>query len=754
MRDTKAGGGNLGRRNVLLAVVAGVIAAATILVWGIPGLDPSMWDEVCVAAKLRSPRMLFPGLWRVLTTPMFAAFGVSGACAILKILGAVVLGALTALTYLIIRQVLALLVRTSHPFPVWYRRIAPFFSFVGALLFGISDPVWRISRVFSPDQLRFAIFIFIIYTSLRWFVCGGRWRLFPVMALMGVFTAESPFGFILPLVFMGFYISVIHCVIDGLFPHPEKLPTPSELPKWRMFFLFLGGLAVGAWVNVGIFAYLGGIEANGWEASYIYFLYGWSYWRVFAGAASILGWLLALGFCVIPFVVALCIFPRLCRDDRPMAFRSGALMFFVGSIALMQSGAFMATRFWMFSQEFVRINSGFLLAFFVFCAIVTVSLFGALFAFECQRVYLTDEDDAPAPGILLRGVTPFVACLVVLMAFYYMPQKIESEMQRIVDEALAETVEESKGAKWIFTDGLLDAGLEIEAARQGVDLRPLNMMSSSDAWDLSVQSRGFKKDSEEFKAIEVGVPTLLRIWAGEKEHGLDEAALQLGFDLWKRERKALPPASGLVARDKWPDAQSITNGIRNAEALTKRILALAPKMENADPSPSLANAYSAVTWRLSRMARLRQDAKLADELDLTNTALKHMLNIVAEERKRTFMKLTPKEGLEIALKRANFAEAQNYAAAVLRYDSDDPYANFGMGMYALSRNRMADAERYLQRCLKRRPKEPAVLNNLSIIYRKQRKYKEAEEYARKAIEILPDSPEVKKTLEDALKKAP
>ncbi len=131
-----------------------------------------------------------------------------------------------------------------------------------------------------------------------------------------------------------------------------------------------------------------------------------------------------------------------------------------------------------------------------------------------------------------------------------------------------------------------------------------------------------------------------------------------------------------------------------------------------------------------------------------------MLSAIEYERQRTFMQMTPREGLQLALRRANFAEARRYSTVVLSYDEDDPEANFAMGMSSLEMKQMKDAERYLRRVLKRRPNEPAVLNNLSIICRKQKRWKEAEDFARKAIKILPDTPEVKQTLADALKKAP
>ena len=130
------------------------------------------------------------------------------------------------------------------------------------------------------------------------------------------------------------------------------------------------------------------------------------------------------------------------------------------------------------------------------------------------------------------------------------------------------------------------------------------------------------------------------------------------------------------------------------------------------------------------------------------------MRLIEYERMRTFMQLTPREGLQLALRRADFAEARRYATVVLHNDEEDAEANFAMGMQALVAKDMSTAELYLRRCLKRRPNEPAVLNNLSIICRKQHRWKEAEDFARKAIEILPSSPEVRQTLSDALKKTP
>jgi len=752
MRDMIKSDGRLGLGNVFLALVLGCLTDAAMMIWNVPGIDPSLWHETVVAAGIRPPNAIFPGFWRLSVGWVFSVCGVEGAKMALATGGAVLGGFCVVLFYLIARQVLALLVRTGRTYASWCNFIAPFFSLVAAFFFGISDPLWRLARILSPEGLRLLGLLLIVHFSLRWFVVGGRWRLFPVWALMGCLAAETPFAFLLPVVFVGAYVKVWHCIVDGLYRKPDRLPEPAEMPKWRMLFLFLGGLAFAVWVNAADFVRLGGLEANGWAASDIYFRYGVGYYRVLLEAGSLTGWMLGICFGVLPLVVAMRVFPLVTNDEEQMPFNYGVIMFFIGAMAVMQCGAFPSARFWTFARDSVLVQSDFLLSFFVFCSMLALALFGASFAFECQRNYLTEEEDPP--GLLLKGLVPALALVLMVMAAVGVPKPVETEMQRIVDDAVAEIVRECGDAEWLFTDGRLDAGIEIRAGVEGKTLRTLNMMSGSSEWELNIRRRGFDPSGEDARSVETGVPTLLRVWAGEKPNGLAKAALQLGFEFWKREQRKLPKASGLVARETGMSDEEAAAGVERAQELARRILEISPKIENADPSPALASALSTVNWRLARFARLREDSALADDLDLSNGALKKMLSVIEYERQRTFMQMTPREGLQLALKRADFSEARRYSAAVLRYDEDDPEANFGMGMSALMANRMQEAELYLTRCLKRRPEEPAVLNNLSIICRKARRYQEAESYARRALKLLPDSPEVKQTLADALKKAP
>ena len=282
----------------------------------------------------------------------------------------------------------------------------------------------------------------------------------------------------------------------------------------------------------------------------------------------------------------------------------------------------------------------------------------------------------------------------------------------------------------------------------GSKVKPLNMMSGPASWEKYIRTRHFAEGSPDRDSVEIGVPILLRIWAGETTNGMDKAAVQLGFEFWKRARKPLPKQSGFLAREKGITDADAARGVAVAKNIAARILAVVKAHPHLSISPALKSAVSSVSWRISRFARMRDDEVLANELDEWNDAVKHMMQLIEYERMRTFMQLTPYEGLRLSLRRADFAEARRYVTTVLQIDENDPEANFGTGMAYLMEEKYKEAEFYLTRTLVKRPDEPAVINNLSIIFRKTNRLDKALEYAKKAHELVPDNEEVKRTLKE------
>ena len=765
MRDFSQTGGRIGRGNLLVAAALGLAAFVALLILGVPGLDPSMWEETAVAVGIRPPRNIIPGFWRILAGRTFAVLGYAQGAWVLSLAGKAVGGLCAALFYLSVLQTMAFLVRFEPAEPVWGSRIAPFFAAIGTVLLMASEPFGRIFRTLTPDAVLFLLFLTAIHLSYRWFACGGWRRLLPLMVLMGLVFAESLFGFLLPLVFLGLHGAVMRRVVDGHLDWTrlaedtnaavaignEKV-VPGALPRWRMFFLVFGGLAAGIALNLDSFVVLGGIEANGLRIDDTYFRYLGNCWQTLVGSARPIGWGLAFCFSVVPLAVGLRLLSLVGRKGRDLDFFFGVIAFLVAVLAILQTGVFPSAMFWTLLGGRALVSNAFLLCAFVACSMATLSFVSASFALLCDRICREEGHDTRA-WRAFRVVSQTVCALLALLALRQLHRPVEAEMQRIVDAAVAETVAECEGADWLFTDGRFDPAIELASVAQGGSLRALDMMSGASPWDVSVRTRGFDPSDDDAQLARTGVPVLFRVWAAERTNGMDRAALQIGFELWKRNRRDPPQVSGLVARPVWPDDGVRFRGIGRAKELADAILALSGRVDDETVSPELRRAYSAVAWRLARLARAREDSDLESALENSDSILREMLSQVESERLRVFMQLTPREGLRLALRRADFVTARQYALAIVHTDKDDIEANFAIGMGELRRKKYADAERYFVRCLKRNPDEPAVLNNLSVICRKTRRYEQAVDYARRALRRIPDSPEARKTLEDALKKA-
>ena len=51
-----------------------------------------------------------------------------------------------------------------------------------------------------------------------------------------------------------------------------------------------------------------------------------------------------------------------------------------------------------------------------------------------------------------------------------------SRVQAVVDDYVREVVEEAKGVRVIYTDGVFDDGIRREAKRRGIELEPISVM--------------------------------------------------------------------------------------------------------------------------------------------------------------------------------------------------------------------------------------------------------------------------------------
>lgn len=723
----------------LLAALTGVVMAGVLLLFSSGLIDPSLWEDATIVAGLRPPRTMVPGLWRLVPGVMT------------PLLGAVSGGVLATLLYLVLRYAFMMLVRPNAEHPDWRRYIAPFLSAAGAMLAVASDPVWRACQIFTPTVFKLVCVAFFSYMFLAWTHRGGWWRLYPVLFLMGVFSSESVFGFLLPIVFIILNVLIFRAVIDGEYDPLVALRSGRRLPKWRMFFSFAAGLVLGMRLNLSVFFARGGAAQYGWSRSDGWLHYAADFLREFVASGSPLEWVFYVGLVLLPIILAVAIFPRLAVDaNEPIDFRPGLLMLLVGGIAYMQVSPVPTLWFWRWFALGGFVGDPFMLGMSGVFSAAVFTLAAGSFTFGLYGFW-TEMRTKP---YLLLYLSPVIVVFVALVfSAVNLSKPGVARAQRIVEDGVREVVREAGDATFIFTDGTLDAAIELEAARQGKTLHPLNMMGSAMGRDAAL-ARRFLTNPDDLEAVSQGVPVLLRIWRDERTNGLDRAAIQLGFELWQRSRQPLPEHSGLVARTKGLTREASEAGRKAAAELAERIIAAETAGDAAFGSKALRRALANLSWRISRFARLRDDSDLAERLDVLNSTLKQMLRQVEYERMRTFMQFTPREALQIALKRADFLEARRSAQVILKYDEDDAEANFALGMAYLTERAYKESALYLRRCLKARPDEPAVLNNLSIVCRKLRKYDEALALARRAAELRSDLKEIKQTLSDAEKRTP
>lgn len=760
----------------VLAAVLAVLAFAGLTAFAFPGLSPDVWNDAAVAAGLRPPADLFPGFWRVLASALYLK-GVVAGNGLLPWAGRICAALTAGCAYLFLRVALALLVRGRLRYAVRRFVVQRVAASLGALFFVCADPVWRAGQAFSPAGL--LVFLTLVQLVLfAGFLLNGRLAAaLGSMFLAGLLAAETPLGFLLLAGCWGVYLLALrHDALCERMPLLDPVAGPSA--KWTLTLAWALGLVAGVAVNCTSFIGMEGLAASGKAGGDMPLLYLLCWWHQIVGAANALGWVLGLGVCVLPCVVAAVMLPRAVDEESFMPYHVGAVFFCTGALAFAQVAMLPPLWFWSWTDA-VGVHSPYLLQMLMLCACGTVVC--ALTVLGCdaccrnharlaaQRFAELRDDEAgtasAVPARLKRGgLVVFFVAAALLVAGVVPGRALTRtrQMLAIVEDYVREVVEECGPVHWIFTDGSFDARFELEAAARGKTLRALSMMAANAPYQQYLRTRGVT-DAEDAMSLSMGAPMVLRSWVRDRPERLRDAAVQLGFELWKRDGKELPVCSGVLARPDGMAPEACAAGVARATALADRILDLyaAGGLERA-AGRTVRDLFLFVQWRISRLARMRaeradragdaavamKDVKLSDELDRSNESLKSILTALERAKATTLKQVTPREGLQLALARADFVLARRYGEVILAADPDDPNANFGVGMSYYTQKQWTRAEEYLRRCLVKKPKEPAVWNNLAMICLYTKRFDEAERHAKKALEIIPESAEVKDTLKE------
>ena len=767
-------------RDRLYVLLLGAAIAALAWIWQYDTPPPDLMDDLAAAAGLRPPAEPLSLLWQVVAAPLCRTFGLAAAETVLRILGHVSLGILAVLSVALFRMMLPVSLYRGEHVASWWRVVVRFVLFQGVVIFCCSEPVWDAFRWFSPLSLQILLTAVAAALLIAHMKTDGRAKLLGALFALGLLSADTPVGAVL-LAAAVIVLGVRRFMRKDMFVVAMgRVPFSVTLMAWCGTFAFAFGALAGAALEIGAFKHLDGLAAFGWSWGDYAFEMPIIYIKKLLSTCSLFGVAMFVILAVFPVVVELQLINRATDEERHLAYIHGMMFFVFGIVAFSQLASARAFWFWTWPGGGGCVRDGILkciamylcaLSFVWALAVFMIELYMRNFrrikALECQDP--CDADGVAEAFALAQKMQRVVRALffieplvVIGCVLPFRSQSLERAMLGVVADAAQETVEECRGAEYVFTDGGLDAAVELASARSGQRLRALSMMGGAAApREMYLRTRGVT-NAEDRALLESGAADALRTWVRSRPDKAGTYAVQIGFELWRRDGKPMPECSGLVARSAGFAPGEVERGVAKGRELARRLLAL---YDNGNPDgiidSSLRDAFLFAQWRLAVIARHRAnayderrsmalamaDTRLADTLDSKNGAIDRIRATMAWASRRKLERMTPQEGLKLGLSRANFALARVFALRVLDISPDDPAANFALGMDFFVQKQYARAQAYLERCLKRRPDDPAVLNNLAQCRLRQDDPDGALPYAERARETLPDSPEIKRTLE-------
>lgn len=760
-------------------VIGGSVAAITLILltaWQYPGLHPLLWKDAIVAAEVRPAVSVMPGYWQIIATFIYRALGYAGGNSLFRILGHISMALISLLVYSSLREMLAFIMRARPQRSDRRPLVLRIASAVGAFAFVFADPVWTAGQMFSETTVLILLtlgaldsfFVFLRKGTLKYsYICA---------ILLGLLAAESPMGLVLTGLFIGINMFVLK--VMPVLNSPFFNPALIAVGKWHMTFLLLGAMVLGVGANCVSFVVHDGLSAIGEGAGYIPLQYLLSYWQCLAGAGDVLGWILFIGVGITPFLVTIMRFPSAADEDRFLPYSTGIVFLICGLVCVSQCCSLSSLWFWSYGHVYspYMLACGNLLIAFVLAESVTIlgvdslcrnhqNIARRLFGNEEEAPAIADSTQTLTAAILRKVSIIGIPLVIVATMIPGRPQTSTREMLEIIGDGIKEIVEETEDVEYIFTDGNLDQALELESygRHDKLHLKCLSVMPNITAMDAYLAIRGLTDDSEDVFCFRHDCGMGLRSWMRDRPERLRNAAVQIGFDLWKRDGRAIPAIGGMLSLpERWngSDDSKRLEGIERTRKLAQRILAVYAKKGYRDCTDSVVcRTFCMLQWRIARMCIYRgeradlsgdltnalSEVEMAKALNDNNEMYQRMMRSQERFNESLLQRLTPREGLQLALVRADFNMAKVYAETILKIQPDNHDANFAMGMYYASHEQFIRAEEYLKRALIGNSREPAVYNNLAMVQLELGKLEAASINAEKALAIIPDSDAVKDT---------
>ena len=363
----------------LLAFFLGIVASGIFFFLARWQLHSDVWMDTSVAFGLQPPERLFPSLGRFLVASLPKLFGPEESLMAVNILGVACGGMATALFYLTLREFLPAVLSLRSPSQLWTLRMERLVAAVGTLAFACAEPITRIFHSFGSETLLMLLIMWFFRLFLRLLHYGRFSTAYACLFLLGVLTAESPFGLLLTIFAL---VATLVARRNAWRPDLRYLnPMLVELSKWWLSGFFVLGFAVACIADIVFFVWRGGLEAAELNFAGLAVDSIVAYGKTFCGAATALGWLLIIFFALFPFIVATLNARRATDDDSFLPFKTGILFGALFLVSAAPLTTFPHLRFWTWTRHDV-VPSSLLLALAVVAIVIAFVLALSVMAFD------------------------------------------------------------------------------------------------------------------------------------------------------------------------------------------------------------------------------------------------------------------------------------------------------------------------------------------------------------------------------------
>ena len=733
----------------LMPLVLCLVAVGLNMAFAWPALHPSQWNDYAVAAGLRYPSQALSGVWLMLLAAFYAFVPAATVGLVLRVIGIVSGGVLAALAYGALDDFVPAKLRArlrTLPYGLALERCLLAW---GAALFVFNESVWSACQAPGVPLFRLTGVLVAIRLAVSAFRKGSYFRLQAVAVLLGVLVADGVFSVCLFALLTGllFWRSRIKRLLtENALTNPLMLRSVTV----RFSFAFALSAVLALVADYAFYRTFGGVDQSGFLPGDVVNVLVGGFYTAACAVTSLKGWAILTLFTVVPLALV----AVLQKQTLELGAVASRLRLAVIGVA--------AVFAWLQVSGLRRLcpvpafTDGFLTA-----LVALTGIFAVVLALMAIVVGLSANGSGRLEKSVRWSLVAF-ASVALLVATATRVQAPRRALLAVIDAYCREVAEEGADARCVFTDGALDAGVELAAKCAGRSLVAVSMVSGDEALAVKLRQRGVE-DAEDLKALESGAADALRYWMDARTNRLADVTAQFGFDRRPSYTDGnRPRASGLLAHFGGAAGEAEREGIAAARALGERILAVCASCEpEACGDRLVAEMFRFVQWRVAEMCRVRvrlkgvgpddpekaADRSLAERLDAVNAQRAMLVRRAGPLAEHHGAMLLPRESLKIALLRHDFAQAGKFAEEVLKTEPLDPQANFAIGMYNLMAERYQEAIEHLEMVLKRLPEDPIVLNNLAMCYDRLKFPDKALQCAERALKAAPKNQSIRENLE-------